>query len=76
MGSGGYELRAACRSLYVAPWVIDSGARSNLWRQAGSNRVASRPLGAPLAVRARSGTTVRVLFPAKAELDEPESHVG
>jgi len=46
------------------------------WRQAGSNRVASRPLGASLAVRARSGTTVRVLFPAKAELDERESHVG
>ena len=41
-----------------------------------NNENRSRFFGAPLAVRARSGTTVRVLFPAKAELDEPESHVG
>jgi hypothetical protein len=27
-------------------------------------------------LRARSGTTMRVPFPAKAELDGPESHVG
>ena len=68
----------AVRNLFALVLLLPRSDRSKeleilVLRQELAILRRQRPRG---RLRARSGTTVRVLFPAKAELDEPENHVG